>query len=283
MQRRNADGRLRRLVWYYEGDPAAGNYTIEELNSQPDGTWTTAALLEYAGGKLARGRFYSGENLIEERRYEYTSAGVIKEYISKASEQYPSILKFKRPDESTVEAYELLPDGTEDLVARLRYDGEGRLVFEERVAKGKLNTRDVYAYNAMGKLADHVSYDYRDLPVRHVLYGYTGDGLPQSVVHLDVKGRVVFGLTYTREYDGENVKTTVTDGHGEVTGTIEYRRANGRDVSRTEVMFLGDGELRIVYAEFDEKGNWLRKETETYKGNSLKSRTVTNRLISYFD
>lgn len=282
IQRRNADGSLRRLVWFYKADPVSGDYTIEEQNSQPDGTWTTTGVLNYSGGNLVRARFYSGENLIDERVYEYDAVGVIKELTSKASEESPTLLEFKRPETGTVEAFERQPDGTALLVARLKYDGEGRLVSEERFVKGKLDKRDVYAYNTNGKLVDYIRYDNRELPVRHVLYDYSEDGLPQSVVHLDVKQRVVFGVSYSREHDGENSKTVITNSTGEVTGTIEYRRENGRDVSRTETFLLGDGEMKIVYSDIDGRGNWLRKETLTYKGSSLRGRTVTTRLIRYF-
>ena len=107
------------LIWFYEGDPASGDYTIEEQNSQPDGTWTRAGILNYSGGNLLRARFYSGENLIEERLYEYDSVGVVKELTSKASEEYPTLLVFKRPEEGTVEAFERRPDGK-------RAEGEAR-------------------------------------------------------------------------------------------------------------------------------------------------------------
>ncbi len=282
MQRRNADGSLRRLVWFYEGDPVSGNYTIEEMNSQPDGTWTASAFLEYTDGKLIRARFYSGVNLIEERKYEYDSAGVISEYTSKPSAQYTSLLNFRRPEPGTVEAFESQPGGGELLFARLRYDGDERLISDERFVKGKQDTRNVFAYDGNGKLVEYISYDSRDLPVRHTIYDYTKDGLPQSVVQLDVKGRVVFGVSYTREYDGENSKTIIKNSSGEVTGTIEYRREDGRDVSRTESFLLGDSELKIIYGDFDEMGNWLSKETATTNGNTLKNRTVSSRVITYF-
>ena len=282
VQRRNADGTLRRLSWFYEGDPAAGNYIIEEQSSRPDGTWTLVGLLNYSGGNLVRARFYDGETVRDERRYEYDSAGVTKELILAPSENSATLLSFVRPDAHIVEAYERQTDGRELLIAKLKYDQEGRLLSEERFVKGKLDKRDVYAYDANGKLVDHIKYDNRELPVRHAMYGYSDDGVPKSVVHLDAKQRVLFGLSYSRRLDGENSKTVISNSSGEVTGTIEYRRENGLDVSRTETFLLGDGELKIVYTDFDVKGNWLRKETLTYTGGSLKSRTVTTRVIRYF-
>ncbi len=282
MQQRNSDGSLQRLFWFYNGNPGSGDYTIEEQNSQPDGTWTVSGILKYAGGNLDRARFYSGENLVEERIYEYGPAGVTKELTTRASEESPTLLKFERPDARTVEAFERQPDGVVLLVARLIYDSEKRLVSEERFVKGKLNSRDVYAYDENGKMVDHIKYDYREMPIRHVTYDYTKDGLPQSVVHRDVKDRILFGVSYTRVYDGENSTTIIKDSSGEETGSIVYLRKNGRDVQRTETFRLGDGKLEIVYTDFDSQGNWLRKEMSTYSGGSLKSKSITSRVIRYF-
>ena len=283
MQQRNSDGSLRRLVWFFAGDPGSADYTIEEQNSQPDSTWTTEGILDYSNGKLVRARFYSGENLVEERVYEYDPAGVTKEITSRASEEYPTLLKFERPDTSTVEAFERQPDGTELLVARLIYDSEDRLVSEGRFVKGKLDSRDVFAYDKNGKLVDHIRYDYREMPVRHVTYDYTEDGLPQLVVHRDVKDSILFGVSYTREYDGENSTTIIKNSAGEETGSIEYLRENGRDIRRTETFLLGESKLEIVYTDFDSQGNWLRKEMSTYNGRSLKSQSITSRVIRYFE
>jgi hypothetical protein len=282
IQQRNSDGSLRRLAWFYDGDPGSPDYTIEEQNSQPDGTWTTAGVLNYSADNLVRARFYSGDNLVEERIYEYGPAGVTKELTSWASEEYPTLLKFKRPDERTVEAFERQPDGIEHFVARLIYDSEERLVSEERFIKDKLDSRDVFTYDDNGKMVDHIRYDYREMPVRHVMYDYTDDGLPQSVVHRDVKDRILFGVSYTRAYDGENSTTIIKNSAGEETGSIEYRRENGRDVRRTETFLLGQSKLEIVYTDFDTQGNWLRKEMSTYNGKSLKSQSITSRVIRYF-
>jgi len=282
MQQRNSDGSLQRLVWFYDGEPGAADFIIEEQDAQPDGTWTTTGVLDYSGNKLVRARFYSGENLVEERNYEYDSVGVTKERTSRPSAEYPTVLRFERPDARTVEAFERQPDGIELLVARIMYDSESRIVSEERFVKGKLDSRDVFAYNEYGKVVDHIKYDYRELPVRHVMYDYTPDGLPQSVVHRDVKDRILFGVSYTREYDGENSTTVIKNSAGEETGSIVYRRENGRDVERVETFLLGDSKLEITYTEFDAHGNWLRKEMSTYNGTSLKSQAITNRVIRYF-
>ena len=282
MQQRNSDGSLQRLVWFYEGDPGSSDYTIEEQNAQPDGTWTTTGILNYTDGNLVRARFYSGENLIEERIYEYDSAGVTKELTSRASEEYPTLLIFERPDANTVEAFERQPDGGELLIARLNYDDRKQLVTEERFVKGKLDNRNVYVYDDNGKVIDHIKYDYREMPVRHVIYDYTPDGLPQSVVHRDVKDRILFGVSYTREYDGENSTTIIKNSSGEETGSIEYRRENGRDIERVETFLLGDSRLEIIYTEFDTHGNWLRKKLSTFNGTSLKSQSITSRVIRYF-
>ena len=102
-------------------------------------------------------------------------------------------------------------------------------------------------------------------------------------MHRDVKDRVLFGLSYTREHAGDISVTTIRNSSGEVTGSIEYRRKDGRDISRKEIFSLGDGRLEILYSDFDEQGNWLRKELSTYNGSSLKDRTVTTRIIRYFD
>jgi antitoxin component YwqK of YwqJK toxin-antitoxin module len=283
IQKRNSDGSLRRLVWFFDGDPGSDEYTIEEQNAQPDGTWSVSGILNYSGGELVKASFYSGENLIEERLYEYGPEGVTKELTTRASEEYPTLLDFERPGDDIVEAFERQPDGGRLLVARLIYDDEGRLTTEERFLKGKLDRRDVFAYNDAGKVIDHIRYDNRELPIRHVIYDYTKDGLPQSVVHKDVKDRILFGVSYTREYDGENTKTIIKNSAGDETGSIEYRRENGRDVMRTETFLLGSGKLEIVYTDFDEQGNWLRKEMSTYNSGALKSRSVTSRVIRYFE
>ena len=281
VQRRHADGRLRRLVWRYGGQVST-NYTIEEQDSQPDGTWTRAATLEYQNGLLVHARFYSGVNLIEERIYEYDRAGrVTMETTSKALDEYFVQLEFERPEYRTVEAFQTYDRGVRMLVARLQYDTEGRLTVEERFVNNTMRQRDVYAYDRNDKIIYHIRYDNRELPVRHVTYGYTKDGLPVSVVHRDVKDRVLFALHYSREYDGENSMTTIRDSNGEISGTIDYRRENGRDVRRTEVFLLGSSRLEIVYTSFDERGNWLRKELTTYNGATVKERTVTSRIIRY--
>jgi len=283
MMRRNADGSLHRLVWYYDGDPAAGNYTIEEYDSEPDGSWENTGVLTYSSGKLIRARFFSGGILVEERRYEYDADGVIKELITKTAEALQTLLVFKRPDEGIVEAFERQLDGSELLIARLQYDDEKRMISEERFIKGNLEKRDEYTYNDNGKMTGHILYDDRNVAVRHDIYSYTEDGLPQSVIHLDKKNNVAVGIIYERTQDGDDVKTIIKDNSGEITGTIHYLREDGRDVKRTETLLLGDGELKIVYSDFDPRSNWLSKATEIYKGGSLTSRTVTSRVIRYFE
>ena len=284
IQRRRSDGGLRRLEWQYDSAVSMDSFIIQEQDSQPDGTWTPTAYLTYRGGLLKDASFYSGENRVEQRLYEYSSAGdVEKELTTRVGDEFPVLLLFERPAESIVEAIERKPDGSEVIAARLQYDQEGRLLAEERFVKGKLNRRDVYSYTSGGKLSEHVRYDYRELPIRHVIYDYTDDGLPVSVVHRDVKDRVLFGVSYSRVYDNENSITTIKSVTGEITGTIDYRRENGRDTERTEVFFLGDGKLEITYSDFDSVGNWLRKELATYAGNSVKDRTITTRIIRYFD
>lgn len=283
MQRRNADGSLHRLIWFYQGDSSSGDYVIEEQKSQHDGSWKTVGLLDYTDYELVRARFYEGDELTEERLYEYDEKGVVKEVTSRPIEKSNTVLVFKRPEAGTIEAFLREPDGKEIIVARFRYDEDERLVSDERFLKGNLQSRDVYSYNEKGKLHDHIQYDNRNIAERHVMYGYTEDGLPKSVVHLDEKERVVFGMSYTREYDGESSKTVIKNSTGEVTGSIEYTREDGRDISRIETFLLGDGELKIHYTDFDIHGNWLKKETLTYNGGSLKSRKVATRVIRYFD
>ncbi len=283
MQRRNPDGSFQRLVWFYKGDLSTGNYLIEEQKSRPNGEWATVGLLDYSGGELMRARFYEEGDLVEERQYEYDDGGVAKEVTTRASENQPTVLIFKRPESDTLEAYVRKPDGTDTIVARLRYDEAGRIVSEERFMKGKFQSRDDFGYNEAGKLHDHIRYDNRNVPVRHVMYGYTDDGLPKSVVHLDEKDRVVFGMSYTREFSGESSRTVIKNSSGEITGSIEYKRENGKAVSRAETFLLGDGELKILYTDFDDYGNWLRKETLTYDGGVLKSRSETTRKIRYFE
>jgi antitoxin component YwqK of YwqJK toxin-antitoxin module len=282
MQRRNADGSLQRLIWFYEDDSAPGDYLIEEQKSMHDGTWVTTGLLDYADGELVRARFFTDGELVEERKYEYDAKGVTKEVTTLASQRRSTVLTFRRPEAGTVEAFFRQPDGSDIIVARLRYDENGRLISEERFSKGKLDKRDVYKYNENGKLYDHVQYDGRGIAVRHVMYGYTDNGLPKSVVHLDEKERVVFGMSYAREYDGDSSKTLIKNSAGEVTGAIEYARENGQDLSRTETFIIGDGELKIQYTDFDSNGNWLTKVTSTYTSGTLKSRSVATRMIRYF-
>ena len=283
MMRRNANGSLQRLVWYYDGDPADGNYSIEEYNSKPDGSWENTGLLTYTDGNLILARFFSGGTMVEERRYEYDADGVIKELITKTAEALQILLIFKRPDEGIVEAFERQLDGSELLIARLQYDDQERLILDERFIKGNLEKRDVYTYNDNGKLSGHVLYDDRDVAVRHDIYSFTEEGLPQSVIHLDKKNNVAVGINYEREQDGDDTKTIIKDSSGEITGTIHYLRENGRDVKRTETILLGDGELKIIYTDFDPESNWLSKATEIYKGGSLTSRTETSRVIRYFE
>lgn len=280
VQKTHSDGSLHRLVWFYDDGK---NYIIEEQDSQFDGSWIVSAILTYQNGALTSGQFFSGDNLIEERLYEYDARGrVVREQTVKVSAD-PLVLEFERPDETTVEAFHIQLDGTRALVARLGYDSAGRLVLEERYKKNQLDKRDVYSYNAAGKLIDHIQYDYRDLPVRQVSYGYTKDGLPTSVVHRDVKDRVLFGVSYTRERYGENTRTTIKNSKGEVTGTIDYIRRNGKDVERTEIFLLGNTKLEITYSEFDDYGNWLRKVLVTYESGSVKEREIASRTIRYFD
>ena len=284
IRRSHSDGSLRRLVWQYVGPPADGNYTIEEQDSQPDGSWTVSANLKYRNGTLANAEFYSGENLIEERRYEYDRQGrVASEWTSRPFERYEVLLEFLRPDTGTLEAFESQPDGTKLLVARLQYDEDGRLAVDERFSKGELIKRDVYANDSRGKLIDHVHYDEREMPVRRISYTYTSEGLPATVMHRDIKDRILYGVSYTREQYGDYSKTIVKNSSGEVTGTIDSVRLNGMDVSRAEVFLLGSGKLEITYSDFDRFGNWRQKEHNTYDGGTLKTKTVTNRIIRYFD
>jgi hypothetical protein len=279
-----SDGSLRRLVWQYVGPPEDGNYTIEEQDSQPDGTWTVSAILKYRNGILVHAQFFSGDNLIEEREYEYDRQGrVASETTLKPFEGLEVRLDFERPSPGALEAYESQPDGTKLIVARMEYDAEDRLSVEERFAKGELTKRDVYTYDTRGKLIDHVRYDDRELPVRRISYTYTSEGLPASVMHRDIKDRILYGISYTREQFGDYSKTIVKNSSGEVTGTIDYVRKNGMDVSRTEVFLLGSAKLEITYSDFDGFGNWRRKEHSTYGGGSLKEKTVTSRIIRYFD
>ena len=284
IQKNRSDGSLRRLAWNYIGAPQDGNYTIEEQDSQPDGTWTVSATLEYRNGVLITGQFFSGENLVEKRQYEYDrDKQVTSELTSRPYEDHPVILDFERPDANTVEAFERQPDSARLIVARLQYDEEGRLSLEERFARGKLAKREVYTYNVDGKLIEHIRYDEKEQLARRVSYGYTSEGLPSSVVHRDAKDRILYGLTYVREQYGEYSKTIIKNSSGEVTGSIDYLTKNGKDVRRTDVFLLGAGKLDMTYSEFDEYGNWLRKELSTYDGSSLKERTITRRTIHYFD
>ena len=125
-------------------------------------------------------------------------------------------------------------------------------------------------------------YRHRDWVMR-IAYRFANhreDAL-EALLLLDEENRVLFALHYSREYDGESSVTTIRDSNGDISGTIEYRRENGRDVRRTEVFLLGSGRLEIAYTNFDSRGNWLRKEITTYNGATVKERTVTSRIIRY--
>lgn len=286
-----SDGKLRRLIWHYESDVGTGNYTIEETKSTATGEWRKVGLYNYRNHLLENAKFYKGSGLVEERRYFYDGDGRVTEEHTiqpgdslSGVESTTVIIEFRRPADDFVEAYLVDKDRAERLLARLQYDERGRILMEERFLEGRLDRRDAFRHDERGRLIEHVRYDSRELPIKHVNYNFSIDGTPQSVIHRDVHGMVLYGLSYSREKDGNTDITTVRNHRGQVSGTIETeRQTDGALAFRREKFLLGEEEMVISYSEFDEKENWLRKQLSTYAGSSLKKQTVTTRFIRYFD
>ena len=295
-----SDGKLRRLTWHYESKPESGNYLVEESKSNAVGTWQRIGTYTYRNNLLVNAKFFRRDTLFEERLYQYDDRGRVSEErtftrpqaVTAQTEEsaeippdiLPVILEFRRPTDDLVEAFMISEGGPDDLIARLQYDEEGRILMEERFAKGRLSYRNVYTYNERGRLTEHVKYDFREIAIKHVNYHYSSDGKPLSVIHKDVKGYVLYGLNYTRETVANLEITTVRNHRGHVSGTIETQRnPDGSVLARTEKFLLGENEMVIEYSDFDELENWLRKEVSTYSESSLKDRTVTTRFIRYGD
>ncbi len=144
----------------------------------------------------------------------------------------------------------------------MRYDAQGLLVETEHYWKHQVMQRELFSYDAEGRLAGGEVYGFEGALLGNYSYTLGPDGRPTEQVLTSKEGKVLWKSNFTYDAQGNLMERITYDTDGSVMGSTKVSFNEKGFPMATESFGTNstpDRKLTHTYEGEDSEGNWIRR------------------------